>query len=257
MTQLDYDAELRAYNVRLRAETHIRPGDRVLDIGCGTGQSTREAARLATPGRVLGIDVSAGMLERARALTAAAHLDNVTYQLGDAQLHPFAPASYDLVISRFGTMFFTDAVAAFTNIAHAMRPGARLVMLVWQSRDRNEWATALDSAMLGRVSASPTEGAFSLGDRPSTETMLSRAGFHSIDFTDVREPMFFGRGTAAALEHVRAFKTISDALEGLSSADAASALERLRATLVSHYDDDVGVVFDSRAWLVTARRTAR
>lgn len=257
MTQIDYDAELRAHNARLRAEVHVRPGDHVLDIGCGTGQSTREAARLASGGRVLGIDVSPAMLEQARALTAAAGLDNVTYQLDDAQLHPFVPASYDLVISRFGTMFFTDAVAAFTNIANAMRPDARLVMLVWQSRDRNEWATALDSAMLGRVSASSPGGAFSLGDRPSTETMLSHAGFHRIDFTDVREPMFFGPDTATALEHVRAFKTISDAFEGLSPTEAASALERLNGTLVSRHKDDVGVVFDSRAWLVTARRAAR
>jgi ubiquinone/menaquinone biosynthesis C-methylase UbiE len=90
---IEYDFELRAYRERLRAATGVGPGDHVLDIGCGAGQSTRDAARAAAPGHVLGVDVSAPMLERARRLTIAEHLDNVTYEHGDAQVHPFAPAT--------------------------------------------------------------------------------------------------------------------------------------------------------------------
>jgi SAM-dependent methyltransferase len=84
-----YDAELRAHHRHLRAAYGIRPGDEVVDIGCGTGLTTREAARAAAPGRVVGVDVSERMLERARQVTAAERLENVRYELGDAQVHRF------------------------------------------------------------------------------------------------------------------------------------------------------------------------
>src|ERR671919_2783042 len=129
-----YDAELRAHHEHLRDAYGIRPGDEVVDIGCGTGLTTREAARAAAPGRVVGVDVSERMIERARQLTEAERLDNVTSELGDAQVHRFDPARFDLGISRFGTMFFSDPVAAFANIASALRPGRRLALLVWQRR---------------------------------------------------------------------------------------------------------------------------
>src|SRR6187551_2251898 len=98
-----YDLELRAHHEHLRAAYGISPGDEVLDIGCGTGLTTREAARAAAPGRVVGVDISGRMLERARQLTAAERLDNVRYERGDAQVHSFDPAGFDVVISRFGT----------------------------------------------------------------------------------------------------------------------------------------------------------
>jgi ubiquinone/menaquinone biosynthesis C-methylase UbiE len=89
------------------------------------------------------------MLERARLRTAEEGLHNVTFEHGDAQVHPFPLARFDVVISRFGTMFFADPIAAFTNIARAARTGARLVMMVWQSEERNEWATAVRHALAG------------------------------------------------------------------------------------------------------------
>src|SRR5437016_3188834 len=113
-TSLDfYDAELHAHHEHLRAANGISPGDEVLDIGCGTGLTTREAARAAAPGRVLGVDVSERMLEHADHVTAAEQLANVHYELGDAQVHRYDPAGFDVVISRFGTMFFSDPAAAF------------------------------------------------------------------------------------------------------------------------------------------------
>ena len=129
---VDYDAELRLHNEALRRSYGIRRHDHVLDIGCGTGLTTREAARLAAPGRVVGVDVSERRLERARQVTAGEGLENVRYEVGDAQVHRFAPAGFDVAISRFGTMFFSDPAAAFANVAAALRPGARLVLLVWQ-----------------------------------------------------------------------------------------------------------------------------
>jgi ubiquinone/menaquinone biosynthesis C-methylase UbiE len=255
---IEYDDELRAHNERLRAAVGVRPGDHVLDIGCGAGQSTRDAARVAAPGRVLGIDISAQLLERARQRTAAEGLDNVTYELGDAQVHPFAPEQYDLAISRFGTMFFADPVAAFSNIARALRPGARVVLLVWQSHERNEWAAAIDTALSGPAGppTAKADDAFSLGDPATTTRILDRAGFRTIHFSDVHEPVFYGDDSAAALEFVRRFQCTSDALARLSPADSARALERLRDTLAAHQDGQHGVVFDSSAWIITARRRA-
>jgi ubiquinone/menaquinone biosynthesis C-methylase UbiE len=142
-----YDIELRAHHVHLRTAYGINPGDEVVDIGCGTGLTTREAARAAGPGRVVGVDVSEPRLDRARQLTATERLDNVHYELGDAQVHRFDPAGFDVAISRFGTMFFSDPTAAFANIAAALRPEGRLVLLVWQRLEENEWARAIAAAL--------------------------------------------------------------------------------------------------------------
>jgi ubiquinone/menaquinone biosynthesis C-methylase UbiE len=123
-----FDAEVRLHNERFHAAAGVRPGDRVLDIGCGTGQSTREAARAAVAGSALGVDLSAGALQLARRLSDDEGLSNVTYQQADAQVHRFPSARFDLCISRFGTMFFADPVTAFTNIGCALAlrsaPGA-------------------------------------------------------------------------------------------------------------------------------------
>jgi SAM-dependent methyltransferase len=117
-----YDADLRRNHERFMAAMRIGPGDRVLDVGCGVGQTTRQAARVAVSGSVLGVDVSESMLERARRLTAAAGLGNARYELGDIEVHRLPREHFDVVISCFGTMFFADPVAAFRNIARAARP---------------------------------------------------------------------------------------------------------------------------------------
>jgi ubiquinone/menaquinone biosynthesis C-methylase UbiE len=183
-----YDAELRAHHVHLRAAYGISAGDEVLDIGCGTGLTTREAARAAAPGRVVGVDVSERMLERARQLTAAERLGNVLYERGDAQVHRFDCARFDVAISRFGTMFFSDPVAAFANIAAALGAEARLVLLVWQRLERNDWARLIDAA-LGDAAQPTPPGAdpFALGDADVTARILETAGFDDVGFEEVHE----------------------------------------------------------------------
>jgi SAM-dependent methyltransferase len=246
-----HDAELRLHNVHFRAAAGVGTGESVLDIGCGTGQTTREAGRAAAPGHVLGVDVSEPAIERARELTAAEGLDSVAYELADAQVHSFAPDRYDVAISRFGTMFFADPTAAFANIARALRQGARLAMLVWQVRERNEWALEIDAAL----DDDPGDaGPFSLGDPDATTHVLERAGFVDIRFSDVHEPVFYGPDLAAALEFVHGFRSTVSALARLEPAAAARAEERLHELLAAHLRSDDGVVFDSRAWIVTARR---
>ena len=255
-TTLDfYDAELRAHHQHLRAAYGISPGHEVLDIGCGTGLTTREAARAAAPGRVVGVDVSERMLERARQVTAAERLDNVRYELGDAQVHRFDPAGFDVAISRFGTMFFSDPGAAFANIAAALRPEARLVLLVWQRREDNAWARAFRAA-LGDAAQPPPPNLdpFSLGDAAATARLLKGAGFTGIRFEDVQEPVFYGHDLDAVLSIVTGFQETTGALASLSDREAARTVERLRETVAAHHTDEHGVVFDSRSWLITARR---
>jgi SAM-dependent methyltransferase len=252
-----YDAELQRHNEVLRRAVDVQLRDRVLDIGCGTGQTTRQAARTARAGSALGVDVSAPAIERARELARAEGLGNVTFEHADAQVHRFAPERFDLAISRFGTMFFDDLGAAFANIRRALRPGGRLVMMVWQSHERNEWDVAIHQS-LGAAegpAAVPSEGPdpFSLADPPTVKEILQAAGFAGVVFTDVREPVYYGPDVAAALDWVRGFTCTNRVLTRLDPAAAAHAVERLREALAARMSDD-GVWFDSRAWIVTARR---
>jgi ubiquinone/menaquinone biosynthesis C-methylase UbiE len=251
-----YDAEVHRYNVHFRAAAAVRTHDRVLDIGCGAGQSTREAARAAVDGSAVGIDVSAPMLERARERSRAEGLRNVAFQLGDAQTHPFPSAHFDVCISRFGTMFFADPVAAFTNIRRALRLGGRLVLLVWQDADRNEWFTATRQAVAG--STTPTASVtdlepFSLADPARSQRMLTAAGFAEIAFADVREPVLYGPDPAAACEAVLRLRHATGILARLDARTAEHATDRLRAMLAAHETGN-GVYFDSRAWIITAHR---
>jgi SAM-dependent methyltransferase len=251
-----YDAELRWHHERLLLATGIGPADHVLDIGCGAGQSTRDAARAAVYGSALGVDVSEQMLERARRRTADEGPHNVAYELGDAQVHPFAPAHFDLIISRFGTMFFADPVAAFRNIARAAKPGARLVMIVWQTEVSNEWATAIRDSLTGGAVAAPVPPGldpFSLADPRTVEAILTAASFAEIDFEDVHVPVYYGPDPATAFDLVCDLKMTKDLIAGFDGPATERALSRLRDTLSAHHTAD-GVLFDSRSRIVTARR---
>lgn len=124
-----YDTMLAGVNDPLFDAAAIGPGDRVLDIGCGAGATTRIAARRAAHGHAVGVDISAPLLDRARASTASDGITNAAYERADAQTHPFPAAGYDVAISRGGVMFFADHTAAFTNLARALRPGGRLVFV--------------------------------------------------------------------------------------------------------------------------------
>jgi SAM-dependent methyltransferase len=250
-----YDSELRRHNEVLRRAVGVQLHDHTLDIGCGTGQTTREAARTAQAGSAFGVDVSEPAIERARELARADGLRNVTFEHANAQVHRFPPERFDLAISRFGTMFFDDPVAAFANIRRALRPPGRLVMMVWQAHERNEWDVAIhqslgaDEGPMAFPSGGPDP--FSLADPPTVKEILRAAGFAGVAVTDVCEPVYYGPDVAAALNWVRGFTCTSEILKRLDPAAATRAVERLREALAAHMRND-GVWFNSRAWIVTA-----
>jgi SAM-dependent methyltransferase len=251
-----YDAELRAHNRHLRAAAGVGPGDHVLDVGCGTGETTRDAGRAAVDGSATGVDISVPMLEHARRLTEAEGLRNVAYERGDAQTHRFPHGHFDLCISRCGAMFFTDPVAAFANIGRSMRGDARLILLVWQDPERNEWFTAPREALRGPNPPAPAAShlrPFSLADPATTKAMLTSAGFVDIGFTDVREPVYYGATRDASYDTMLRLPHARDLVADLDVVTADDARGRLRAMLGDHETDD-GVLLDSAAWIVTARR---
>jgi SAM-dependent methyltransferase len=229
----------------------------MLHIGCGAGQTTRQAARTARLGSALGVDISAPAIERARELARTEGLGNVTFEHANAQVHRFPQQRFDLAISRFGTMFFDEPVAAFTNIKRALRPAGRLVMMVRQPHERNDWDVAIHQSLAGpEASVTPASAgpdAFSLADPPVVKQILGVAGLADITFTEVREPVYYGPDVAAALDWVRRFTSTSEILKRLDTATAARAVGRLRETLCAHLSND-GVWFNSRAWVITACR---
>lgn len=255
--RVDYDAELQRHNEMLRRAYNIQPRDQVLDIGCGTGQTTRDAARLAAEGGALGVDLSGGMIVRARELARAEGLGNVVFVQDDAQMHSFPKEHFDVAISRFGTMFFRDPVAAFANIGRALRPAGRLVMMVWQEHERNEWSQAIERSLGQPRKVAPPASElldpFSLADPPTVEAILGAARFGDVAFTDVHEPIYYGPDVAAALEWVHGFTSTREALEPMDPADSERALRQLRETLARHAGED-GVWFDARAWIIEALR---
>lgn len=244
-----YDAEMERHNRHLQLAAGFRQGDRVLDIGCGAGQSSRDAAIAAVEGTVLGLDISEEMLVLTRRRAEDAGLQNIAFQAGDAQSYPFAEGWFDLCISRFGVMFFQDPAAAFANIARALRPGGRLVWMVWQGQDRNLWSAEILHALT--PGAAPASRAFSLGNPEHTASLLESAGFTSVAFTEVRQPVFHGRDVQTACTALAGLYLAKDA----PPHNADMSLQRLRALLERQLKPE-GVLFESRAWIISACRSA-
>ncbi|GGS35149.1 class I SAM-dependent methyltransferase [Streptomyces nojiriensis] len=250
-----FDRALRPYRTPLLATAGVSAADRVLDIGCGTGETTRDVARRAGDGRALGVDLSAAMLRAARRRAADEGLHNVDFVQADAQVHAFSPASFDVAVSRTGTMFFADPVAAFRNIGGALRPGGRLVQLVWQSPAGNEWLRSFTQALAaGRPLPTPPHdapGPFSLADPARVRTVLGAAGFTDIQLEPHSEVMWFGEDTADAERFVLGLHGWM--LGGLDDEGRRRAVDGLRATLTAHETDD-GVRYASATWIIRATR---
>ncbi|WP_410565828.1 class I SAM-dependent methyltransferase [Amycolatopsis sp. cmx-4-61] len=235
-----FDEEVRRQNERFRAAAAVQPGEDVLDVGCGTGESTRQAAE--DGGTAFGVDISAAAIARARELGGA------NFAVADAQTHPFPAAAFDVVLSRFGAMFFPNPPAAFANLARALRPGGRLVLLVWQERDRNEWYSVLHDAIAPDTPAPPAGPHFSLGDPGHTRTLLAGAGFTEVRCTELRDPVCYGPDPVTACGFALGLLDVRQLL----AAGDEQAVPRLQEAFAAHQTAE-GVLLGARTWLVTAR----
>lgn len=248
-----YDDGVARLHERLMTAAAISRTDRVLDIGCGNGQTTRDAARRATSGHVVGIDLSSAMLAVAERRATEQGLTNVAFVHGDAQIYPFDRAAYDIAISRTGTMFFADPQAAFANIAPALRPGGRLVQLTWQPLVDNEWLSTFRQILAaGRRLPTPPDdapGPFSLSDPGRVRGLLTVAGFVDVTMEDVREQMTFGPDVDVAYDFIST--QLAWLVADLDDESRQQALAELRRNLEAH-DGGSGVWYDCAAWLITA-----
>ncbi|KZB86579.1 class I SAM-dependent methyltransferase [Amycolatopsis regifaucium] len=238
-----------AYREIFFSAAAIEPSDKVLDVGCGAGETTRDAARQATEGSARGVDLSTGMLGLARRLAEQERVPNVSFEQADAQVHPFPEAGFDVVISRHGSMFFGTPLAAFTNLARVTRPGGRLVLLTWQPFRLNEWITTFRTIFAAGREVPSAD--LALSDPAATEELLTSAGYTGVRSTAVHRPMYFGQDVDDAAEFI--VEQHGGRLRDLDEAARAKAVETLRADLAEHQTDR-GVYYDSAAWLVEARR---
>jgi SAM-dependent methyltransferase len=245
---------MSAHRPLFNARAAITATDAVLDVGCGNGESACDAARAATDGTVLGVDLSAAMVRRARERAAAAGLTNVTFEQGDAQVYPFRPQGFDVVISRAGAMFFGDRAVAFANLARALRPGGRLVLLVWQALHRNDWITAIGNSLAGDIPAPPPDapGPFALADPELVTPTLTGAGFAGVEFEPVDVPVHLGADADDATAFAAGTGMGRGLLGRLGESERQRALARLRAAMAEHATPS-GVRIGSSAWLITAR----
>jgi SAM-dependent methyltransferase len=245
---LRYDTMLAPLTTHLLDAAALTPADRVLDIGCGCGNTSRLAARQAAD--VLGADLSHAMLARARQRTEEAGLTNVRFVHADAQTTPFEPV--DVVMSQLGVMFFEDPAAAFANLRRA---GGRLAFLCWQRPELNEKRMLLREAFGPYVDLPPprtTRGALSLADPGHVRSLLTAAGFTEVELRDVREPLPDGRDAADSVDFALAEPTTAEWAAAAGPENARRAAEVLRAAYRERETPE-GVLLVAAAWLVTAR----
>jgi SAM-dependent methyltransferase len=256
--QARYDRMLAPFTAMILDAADLQAGVHVLDVGCGCGGTTLSAARLIAPGQAVGIDLSGPMLGRARADADQACLANVEFEQGDAQVHPFTPASLEAVISRFGTMFFADPVAAFTNIRSAARPGGRLVFACWQALTANEWLLVPGAALAEHVppadfGSGDGPGMFAFADTSRLRQILAAAGWQNIEITPKQTSILVGGGGSIedAADFLRVASMGRAMLAGADAQTQDRAVASVRAAL-ARYADAEGVHMGAAVWLVHA-----
>jgi SAM-dependent methyltransferase len=214
-----------------------------------------DAGRRAGSGTALGVDLSGRLLGLGRELAAREGVTNVRFEQADAQVHPFVPGGFDVVLSRNGAMFFADQPAAFANIARGLRAGGRLTLLAWQPLEGNEWLRTF-RRILGGDRVAPLPGAgrpgpMGLSDPDLVRGLLQGTGYADVRISPLSAPMYVGADVDEAYRYVSAqHGGLSDELDHTARAAAPAAL---RTDLAAHLGP-AGVRYDSACWLIEARR---
>ncbi|MFJ9612451.1 class I SAM-dependent methyltransferase [Streptomyces noursei] len=255
-----WNAVNEGFNEPLLDAAGIAGDHRTLDLGCGSGQTTRLAALRTPQGRALGLDLSGPMLAEARACAEREGIANVSFTQGDAQAHPFETGAFDVAISRFGVMFFADPVTAFGNVCRALRPGGRLAFVCPADATLNDWVAAVaalrDFLPVGDFGRPGLPGMFSLAAPDRIRDVLTAAGFTGITVNQAQAYGTWGHGAEDAAEFLLGTGPGRHLME---QADA-TARARARSTLTDHLHDheaaDGTVRLRSTSWLVTADRPA-
>ncbi|HEY2133927.1 MAG TPA: methyltransferase domain-containing protein [Acetobacteraceae bacterium] len=234
-----------------------RPGETVLDIGCGCGDTVlRLAERVGPAGHVLGVDVSEPMLARAQQRVTEAGYGQARLRLADVSAANLGTGVFDLAFSRFGVMFFFNPVEAFTNLRHALKPSGRLVFACFRPMAENTWVTVPQAAGLGLFPPAPPPGPedpgqFAFGDPARVRRILEGAGFRDLTFTPHNPAMRLGDTAAQAAAISTQIGAYARAL-----AEAPEQLPALMAALTAAYaahEGPEGVVLPGAIWLVSAR----
>ena len=255
--QEEQDALLAPVAEVLLERAAPRAGEVVLDIGCGWGGVAIALARRVAPGgRVLGVDVSELMLARARELAPPGL--PIEFVLGDATVYPFEPGKADLLVSRFGVMFFADPVRSFANMRNALRRGARVAFACWREPRENPWLMLPLQEAYRHVPRLPETGpedpgAFSFAAESRVRDVLERAGFASVQLEPVGLTLDIAvaGGLDAAVATATGIGPTSRALEGQPEASQAAAIQSIRAALQRHLTGN-RVPLAGAIWIVTA-----
>jgi SAM-dependent methyltransferase len=233
-------------------------GERIIDVGCGSGATSIAFARKVAPsGQVFGVDVSGPMLERARQ-SAPKDLP-VEFTLADATIYPFVPASFDLLASRFGVMFFADPAKSFANMRKALRPSGRLTFACWREPRENPWMMTGLQAVYQHVPKLPQQGPedpgpFSFASEARVRRILGEAGFTGIamDPCPLSLDIAIGGGLEAAVQSSLEIGPASRALEGQPADLRAAATNSIREVLAPFVKGNA-VPLAGSIWIVTAR----
>ncbi|TGB12317.1 class I SAM-dependent methyltransferase [Streptomyces sp. MZ04] len=253
-----WNAVNEGFNEPLLDAAEITGDHRTLDLGCGSGQTTRLAALRAPQGRALGLDLSGPMLAEARARAEREGIANASFTQGDAQTYPFEAGAFDAAISRYGVMFFADPVAAFGNVGRALRPGGRLAFICPADAKLNGWVTAMaslrDFLPVGDFGRPGLPGMFSLAAPDRIRDVLATAGFTGIAINQAQAYGAWGHGAEDAAEFLLGTGPGRHLMEQADTTARARARRTLTDHLRDHEATDGTVRLRSTSWLVTADR---